>query len=197
MIHAQPQQSPVQTLVKPQAVILTRNEFTLLKPSGEIITGNAQDLPRHLDKLPLLCCFRPHYRNINISPDIPILDVLELFAFARPAQFCVPSVHGLSKTLNLQEPIDAEESAMALVESMETLLYDLKRDPYKKNADPLLIAQVMGQRGTGWAWTPYICDVLGEPFDPKAIPVTKAAMRIWKHLPEWSESAPPKKPLQS
>lgn len=178
-------------LVKPQAVILMRGKFTLFKPSGEIVSGETKQLSEHLDQLPLLCCFKPHFRDINLSPELPVLDILELFAFVRPAQFSVPSVHGLSKVLGLQEPMDSEESAMTLIECMETLLYDLKNDPYKKIADPLLIAQVMGQRGTGWAWTPYICDAIGEPYDPKEIPDSKAAMRVWKHLPEWSESAPP------
>ena len=190
MIQPQPTDQP-QLLPKPQVAILARGHFTLLKPNGEVETGPASQFHLYVGDAPLLCCFAPHFRKLNLHPELQILDILELYAFVRPAKFCVPTPKGVLRALSLQEAESEEEDAIGMLEGMETLLYDLQNDPYKTLADPLLVAQVMGQRGTGWAWTPYVCEALGEQFDPKAIPDTKAAMRVWKHLPEWSEETPP------
>ncbi|MBA3812129.1 MAG: ATP-dependent DNA helicase, partial [Caulobacteraceae bacterium] len=43
-----------------------------------------------------------------------LFDVLELFAFARPAQFCAPSAVGLARAAGLAEPRDAPSQAGAL-----------------------------------------------------------------------------------
>ena len=190
ILPQQQQETNVQVPVLPQAIALSRGEFTLLKPSGEIVTEPFSKLSSSLEGAPLLCCFSPHIKKAELSPEIQILDVLELFAFVRPTKFCVPTIKGLSKIIGTGIPENPEEETIHLLKIMETLLSDLKNDPYRNKADPLLIAQVIGQRGKGWAWTPYICDALGEPYDPNIIPDSKAAMRVWKHLPEWSEEAP-------
>ncbi len=175
----------------PQVVLIGAGDITLLKPSGEIENMNAVKLGNHLEPVPILCCFAPQLRKLDVNLNQPVLDILELFAFARPAQFCVPTPKGVLKALGIDDVTTDEDIAISLLEGMDRLLYDLKNDPYKDKADPLLIAQVIGQRGKGWAWAPYICEALGVSYDPKMIPDSKAAMRIWKHLPEWSEEAPP------
>ncbi len=180
-----------QLLPKPQVALLARGHFTLLKPNGEVETGSASQFHLYVSDVPLLCCFAPHFRKLNLPSEIQLLDILELFAFVRPAKFCVPTPKGILRALSLNEGESEEEQAMGLLEAMEALLYDLRHDPYQKLADPLLISQVMGQRGSGWPWTPYICESLGKSYDPKAVPDSKAAMRVWKHLPTWSEEAPP------
>ncbi|MCB9964194.1 MAG: ATP-dependent DNA helicase [Rhodospirillales bacterium] len=178
----------------PQVAVLSRNQVTLLRSNGELVTSPAQGAGALFGGEPLLCCFAPRLQHVTYPPDLKFLDILELFAFVRPAKFCVPTPHGVAAALGGAVPETAEEEAVSLLDAMTELLYELKNDPFKTQADPLLIAQVMGQRGEGWAWTPYVFEALGQVYDPKAIPDTKQAMRVWKQLPEWAETAPPMPP---
>ena len=45
---------------------------------------------------------------------IAAIDVLELFAFVRPAQFCLPTPRGLAESLMLAPPQDHEDEALVL-----------------------------------------------------------------------------------
>src|SRR5436190_14929327 len=55
-------------------------------------------------------------------PDLSGLDVLELFAFVRPAQFAVPTVAGLSRALGMEPPISESDATRALQRIAEGLL---------------------------------------------------------------------------
>ena len=57
------------------------------------------------------------------SPDL--MDVLELYAFVRPARFCAPSPTGLALSLGLAEPKSPEEQAASLRDSAGLLLREL------------------------------------------------------------------------
>jgi ATP-dependent DNA helicase DinG len=55
-------------------------------------------------------------RRLGIAPpprSADLLDVLELFAFARPARFCAPSPSGLALAMGMSEPKGAEAQAEA------------------------------------------------------------------------------------
>jgi len=56
-------------------------------------------------------------RRLGIAPpprSDHLLDVLELFAFVRPARFCAPSPTGLALAMGQSEPKGAEAQALAL-----------------------------------------------------------------------------------
>ncbi|OYX90740.1 MAG: hypothetical protein B7Y78_13500, partial [Caulobacter sp. 35-67-4] len=55
-----------------------------------------------------------------------LFDVLELYAFTRPATFCAPSAVGLSMALGLAEPKGAAEQAASLRISADALLAELR-----------------------------------------------------------------------
>ena len=53
-------------------------------------------------------------RRLGLTPpgrSSDLMDVLELFAFVRPARFCAPSPTGLALSLGLEEPKGAEQQA--------------------------------------------------------------------------------------
>ena len=52
----------------------------------------------------------------------------------------------------------------------------------------------MGLHGKGWPWTPFVMKALGVNYDFEEPIIAKAALNIWKYLPEWSEDAPPPPP---
>src|SRR5450755_3506079 len=60
--------------------------------------------------------------RLKAPPAAALFDVLELFAFVRPATPCVPSAMGLARVLGLLPPQTQEESARSLREAAEALL---------------------------------------------------------------------------
>src|ERR1041385_2916800 len=64
--------------------------------------------------------------RLKAAPSRPVFDVLELFAFVRPAQPCIPSPLGLARALMLPAPTSAEESARTLHAAATVLLGELR-----------------------------------------------------------------------
>ena len=55
-------------------------------------------------------------------PELSGLDLLELFAFLRPASFAVPTPAGLSRALGLEPPASETDAAASLQQIAERLL---------------------------------------------------------------------------
>ncbi len=119
------------------------------------------------------------------NPSVNLLDLLELFAFVCPAQSLAPTPAGLARALELDVPGSLEEAAASLAEMAEILLARLaagKDTPLNRDAAGL--AARMGTQG--WGWTPYVLAALSQPgAKPDGM-----AMRLWKRLPKWEETAP-------
>lgn len=137
-----------------------------------------------------LVCHAPFTRARLGLEDFRAFDVLDLFAFVHPAKFCVPTPKGLCAALGLDAPESPEDLPYTLFDIARALLIDLQNDPWKAKAEPLAIAGVMGLRGHGWSWTPFVFEALGQIYDPAPATPSKAALAVWKHLPEWAEEAP-------
>src|ERR1700720_2274429 len=94
--------APPQVLV-PQAPVLLagHREVLWLSPDGEIeVLTPAEARGRVERETPMLCHARATARRLEV-PIFPALDLLELFAFVRPARFCVPTPRGLAAALGL------------------------------------------------------------------------------------------------
>lgn len=113
-------------------------------------------------------------------------DVLELFAFVRPAQFCIPTAGGLAQALGLPPPGDAFDEAMILQRAARLLLRDLAVE--KSPARAARIAFTMGQ--AGWLWAPVVLRALGRRDGGEG---RGSGLDVWSALPEWDE-APPRPP---
>ena len=88
--------TPRQVLV-PQAPVLVAGfrEVLWLDPNGEIeALAPAEARSRVERETPMLCHGPATARRLD-TPGFPALDLLELFAFAHPARFCVPTPRGL------------------------------------------------------------------------------------------------------
>src|SRR5262249_13782365 len=124
-------------------------------------------------------------RRLNIER-FAAFDVLELFAFARPARFCVPTPRGLAEALHLPVPSDLAAQAMAIGDAARALLAELlKAAP---EPERLGIARVMA-RG-GWRWGPAVLAALGDAPGAFTTETSHKALMVWGRLPEWSEHAP-------
>src|SRR5437763_1663274 len=179
-----PDREPRRVLV-PHAPVLVAGfrEVLWLHPDGEIealAPADARD--RVARETPMLCHGPATARRLD-APWFPALDLLELFAFAHPARFCVPTPRGLAGALGLPTPRSSPEACVTLATVARALLEKLAEE-----VDPEVraIAEVM-DRG-GWLWGPAVLAAL-----PAAEPgeLRKAAgLRVWIGLEEWSEPAP-------
>jgi ATP-dependent DNA helicase DinG len=138
---------------------------------------------------PVLCHRPAIARRLGLDR-FPALDLLELYAFVRPARFCLPTPRGLAAVLDLPRPGDLAAEAQTLGAAMRTLLTELCGAEDDRSAVP--IAQAMA-RG-GWAWAPAMLAALG--LDPHETPMrgVMAGLDVWRRLMEWSEHAPPTPP---
>jgi ATP-dependent DNA helicase DinG len=123
---------------------------------------------------------------------IEALDLLELFAFVRPARFVAPTPRGLAAALMLPAPEDAEAEAMSLLASANALLNELAARPAEESV--LEIARAM--RDAGWAWGDTVVSALTSGDRPPAETRLRAGrgFAVWDRLPEWEDLPPPGKP---
>lgn len=192
-IQSTPNNAPVSL---PDVPIICANarQVSLLTSEGEIRVLDHEAAKQIIHKKPVMLCHAPYICHQLGLNDILAFDILELFAFAHPTKFCVPTPYGIAKALGVDLPTSFDEHPMALMQCAKALLQDLRQDIWQAKANPLKIAGVMGQQGKGWNWTPFIFSALGETYDPRIPVISKSDLNIWKHLPEWSEEAPPPPP---
>jgi ATP-dependent DNA helicase DinG len=116
-----------------------------------------------------------------------LFDVLELFAFVRPARFCAPSAVGLSLALGLAEPRDAAAQARALRIAAETLLAELATAPTPSREEAVAQAETLGR--AGWPWAAAAIGALRSALLGR--PWRGDGLDIWSRLDEWEDQAPP------
>jgi ATP-dependent DNA helicase DinG len=117
-------------------------------------------------------------------------DVLELYAFARPATFCAPSVVGLARALGLPEPKALEAQAEALDRAAQTLLTELAENPRPSREEALAVALTL-QRAK-WAWGDKVVEALERV--PVKVHPRGGGLDVWTRVPEWEDQAPEGQP---
>jgi ATP-dependent DNA helicase DinG len=182
-------ESTARRVLVPQAPVLVAGfrEVMWLTPEGEIETVSPAEAVRRAEiDPPMLCHAVATARRLD-TPGFAAFDLLELFAFAYPARFCVPTPRGLAEVLGLPPPRRPTEACVSLATAARALLEALGQE-----VDPEIrsIAEIM-DRG-GWLWAPSVLAAL-----PPAEPRTRrpaAGLRVWARLAEWSEAPPPTMP---
>ena len=126
--------------------------------------------------------------GLHAPPRSPrLFDVLELFAFTRPAAFCAPSASGLALALGLPEPVGAPGQAGALREVAGALLTELAATPEPSRAEATAQAETLGR--AGWAWAAAALHALRSGLPER--PWRGAGLDVWGRLTEWEDQAPP------
>ena len=168
--------SPRRVLV-PQAPVLVAGsrEVLWLTADGEVeVLAPAEARTRIEHEMPMLCHARATARRLDM-PVFPALDLLELFAFVRPARFCVPTPRGLAETLGIDPPRRPAEECVSLATAARLLLEELGGET---DAEACTVAAAM-DRG-GWPWAPAVITAL-----PACGPDARdqaAGMRVWTRL---------------
>ncbi len=121
-----------------------------------------------------------------------ILDVLELFAFVRPAKPCAPSAVGLARALSLPEPRDPTQQASALRSCAAALLDELAAAPTPSREEALALAETLLR--AGWSWGAYAVHALRSRLPEGTRPFRGAGLDVWARLPQWEDEAPTGEP---
>ena len=168
------------------ALVAERGRAVWLSPDGELEQLEPDQALNRVRTQPVLVCHAPAtFRRLGSEP-VPALDVLELFAFVRPARFCLPTVRGLAAVLDLTTPASAESAAQVLVLASKRLLAELIPDRSS-------VAIARAASAGGWAWGPILLDALDEDAPPPG-PASPVGLNVWRDLPEWDDTAPRPQP---
>ena len=137
---------------------------------------------------PILCHAPATARRLNIDL-FPCFDILELFAFVRPATFCVPTPKGIAEALDMAVPDDALAQAMT-VRNAATILLRQASESLTERHD---IATARAMTRGGWSWGAAVLAALGQDEDDIS-GSPGAGLDAWRRLPEWQDRAPPPPP---
>lgn len=182
-----------QLLIPAVPVVVTgARQAVILTPDGELETLPLPEAARRLrGERPMVC----HLPNVAARLKVPpfmAYDVLELFAFVRPAQFCLPTIGGLATACGLDAPVSPEDCAQTLVQVVRRLLHELPQEARWSQGKGRGVAWAM-TRG-GWPWGPSVLAAWGEQGEMPHSHRVLSGMRVWEHLPEFSEHAPESPP---
>ena len=167
------------------ALVAGVREAVWVSQAGEVETLGLEAVAERLRRgaAPIVCHARAVARRLRLA-GFDGYDVLELFAFARPGRFCVPTPRGLAQALLLSPPLSRDEEAASLFAAAGALLADLTASP---GQDAIAIAWTMA-RG-GWRWAPSVLAALGAGSGPPPGRPDEG-LRVWIRLKEWEEGAP-------
>lgn len=113
-------------------------------------------------------------------------DVLELFAFVRPAQPIAPSITALARALKLPVPGSLAEQAVTLRDAAQLLLGEAAQVEGRPMA--ARVAAAMGL--SRWPWA----EPLLARMDPEGRARATPRMDVWREVPEWEDTPPQGQP---
>jgi len=184
----QPEARPAIRLPDAPVLIADYRGALILESDGSFETlDHAQAAARAAERPPILCHTKSAARHLKIRT-FAAFDLLELFAFVRPARFCVPTPNGLADALGLSHAKAPEDVALGLVEAARTLLSELSGAKQPAGA----IAWSMAS--SGWPWGQYVLAAIDGGQAQRRPNNPAEGLRVWTRLKEWSDSAPPSSP---
>jgi len=188
-------ESPSLLLPDAPVLVVGLGGAALLDPEGEICRLSRAEAARQARAQAPIVCHGPMIAARLGIEGFERFDVLELFAFVRPARFCLPTPRGLAEALGLAPPHGLEDEAIGLLGVCRRLLEDVMAEAARLSArgrgDLLGLAWMMAKGG--WAWGPAVLAALGVDTEGGR---GAAAIRVWERLPEWYEQ-PPEPPAGS
>ena len=112
-------------------------------------------------------------------PDLSGLDLLELFAFLRPARFMVPTPRGIARALALDEP-GRDSDVAAFLRAAAAAMLDIAGSDWPEREGAWHAAQSLAR--LRWPWAPAVAERLHRP--------EQADRWLFARLAEWEEGAP-------
>lgn len=177
-------------------VMPTATDVVWVSADGDIARISTSAARDRLNRKPALFCHKSWTANrLGLEASglggLEGLDALELFAFVRPAQFCLPTPRGLADILGLDRRGDEEDHALLIPQACQHLLGELRQLTDIRKDQAAGIAAMMAQGG--WGWSPSVMAALDRPMPPQGPPDPRAAS-IWFRLPEIPDYGPQAEP---
>lgn len=176
------------TILMPEvaALVCGAGRAVVLSAAGELETMTLAAAAERAARAPFMVCYAPVVRRRLGLASLRAFDVLELFAFVRPARFCLPTPGGLAAALGLAPAgLSLEDEALGLLASARRLLAELGATTYRYREGAGRIAATLEH--AGWPWGAAVTDALAMSGDEVA---KDSGLDIWKALPDWNETAP-------
>ena len=162
---------------------------TWLTADGEVLTLDGRQVALRLrEEMPLVCHGPAVARRLH-REGMTAADVLSLFAFVRPACWCVPTPAGLADACGLPRPQTGEDAAVALLEAANQLIHEL----VGQADQPKVLELLWLAKAADWPFAKACLQALGE----RALTAQQAdmsALKVWRRLPKWEDMAPPGRP---
>ena len=180
---------PSAAFAAPDALVAGARGAVRLSADGEIESLSLADAGARAlaGPPPLVCHARALAARLGVAA-FAAFDLLELFAFVRPAQFCLPTSRGLARALGLAVPAGPDFEAATLHDAARALLAELTSARLAGAASAPAIAESM--RKGGWLWGDAVLDALGAGgFVPEPAQ-SPGALAPWTCLDEWGEVPP-------
>ena len=156
---------------------------------GVVTTHDNREALRHLSAIPHIILNRVHAaRRLGVAR-IEAYDVLELFAFVRPARYALPTIRGMLNICSLDLPYGtAEEDALAVKAIASRLLAEAGSETYRYRAGASRLVAALAR--AGWLWAPLLIGPLGAYRDDSG----EDGIAVWSALEDWEDDTPPPPP---
>jgi ATP-dependent DNA helicase DinG len=118
-------------------------------------------------------------------PELSGLDLLELFAFAFPARFAVPTVAGLSRAMEI-EPPGGDSQAVATLPAIAEAILARMAEPDWTEREGAWTANATLHR-LGWGWAPFVASRIPRP--------ERGERMLFSRLKQWEEGGVRPPPL--
>ncbi len=172
----------------PAAVVGVRFA-TLLTADGELEEISLDAASERLSRTPHLLVNRVHAARRLGLPQIRAFDLLELYAFTRPARYCLPTAAGLMAALNMSQNFTGpEDECLAFAQIAARLFADMEAETYRYRAGGSKVAQMMAR--AGWTWGPLVLSSIEAYPDHSR----EDGLSVWTALADWEDGAPPPPP---
>lgn len=172
------------------AVLVTRaRDGILMFSDGEVREFTASTAKSEVEPPVIQCHSRATAARLGLKP-LPGYDVLELFAYVRPGEFCLPTVRGVATATGVKLPTTLMDDGVALIESIRVLLNEVKNWNDSDTRHARAIAHVLDR--AGWAWGPSVLAAIGADADGGGVGLSP--LRVWTRLTPFEDQAPPPPP---
>ncbi|MFC3053690.1 ATP-dependent DNA helicase [Kordiimonas pumila] len=164
---------------------------TVLTVEGEFLSLSLDEAAERISRDPYLVMNRVLAARRLGLPQVRAFDVLELFAFVRPARYCLPTVAGMKEALGLgrtDESLSAEDACLALRDVAGRLLAELASETYRYRAGGARVATMMAK--AGWPWGGLVIASIETYADHSR----EDGLFVWTSLVDWEDGAPPPPP---
>ncbi|UTW55495.1 ATP-dependent DNA helicase [Kordiimonas sp. SCSIO 12610] len=186
ILNAEAEVSDLYTI--PIMVVGVRDAFTLSE-DGVFETLSLEVAAERISKTPHLLINRVLTAKRLGLPRIIAFDVLELYAFVRPARFCLPTLSGLLNALTLNDTIESDDDAcLAIQKAAERLLDDICSETYRYREGAVSVATMMAK--AGWPWGVYVLSAFAETKGANT-KRERDGLAVWHLLEEWEDNIPP------